>query len=901
MATKTSSSPDSRNRNKVDSNNVSLPTTDVTDGAGSSRFKSNVRHLLINRSVAGKFITNKITTAKYNWLSFLPKFLFEQFRRYANIFFLCIGLLQQIPNVSPTGRFVTIVPFSVILALTALKELIEDVKRHNADKKVNNTLIPVLTYSGEWEKRRWRDVMVGDIVCVEDDTFFPADLILLASSEPQGMCYIETSNLDGETNLKIRSALPTTCDLDSPDKICDLRAEVECEHPNEKLYEFKGNLIPEHGQSVALSPSSVLLRGAKLMNTSWVFGVVVYTGHETKLLMNSTRAPLKRSNIDKITNYQIICLFLILIVVSLFSAGANELQKYDSDDHDYLGKLASSNFFYNFLTFVILYNNLIPISLQVTLEFVKFIQAYFINWDREMFYEPTQTPALARTSNLNEELGQIKYVFSDKTGTLTRNIMEFKKSSIAGQMYVVSPGGRREEGSQLISDLKSGRNEHINDFLTLMAVCHTVIPEERDNGLFYNASSPDEKALVEGAALYGYKFLDRKPESVLITTPLSPASPLEYQILNVIEFTSTRKRMTVVVRTPSGNVRLFSKGADTMIMERLGSHEDQRKHLADTVTHLEMFAQEGLRTLCLAMRDIPEAEYQAWDRIFHAANTNVENKQKEIDKAAELIEKDLTLIGATAIEDKLQEGVPETIAQLLEAHIHVWVLTGDKQETAINIGHSCRLLREGMPIIILNADSLDEARNQINEQLTNFRSAGAVGSDNSVAVVVDGRTLAFALHHNLRQDFLDLCCSCQSVICCRVSPIQKAEMVELVQENTGAISLAIGDGANDVAMIQKADVGVGISGNEGMQAANSSDFAVAQFRFLARLLFVHGAWNYTRISKVILYSFYKNICLYIIELWFAIYNFWSGQVLFERWTIGKTLSSRQHASLLVVI
>ncbi len=895
MATKTSTTPE------VDSNSASLSAADVMNEAGSSRVRSNVRQLLINRSVAGKFISNKITTAKYNWLSFLPKFLFEQFRRYANIFFLFIGLLQQIPNVSPTGRFVTIVPFSVILALTALKELIEDIKRRNADSKVNNTLIPVLTYNGEWEERCWQDIMVGDVVCVEDNTFFPADLILLASSEPQGMCYIETSNLDGETNLKIRSALPVTCDLDSADKMCDLRAEVECEHPNQRLYEFKGNLILQHGQNVPLSPSTVLLRGAKLMNTSWVFGVVVYTGHETKLLMNSTQAPLKRSNIDRITNYQIICLLLILIVISLFSAGANELQKRDSDNHDYLGKLASSNFFYNFLTFVILYNNLIPISLQVTLEFVKFTQAYFINWDQEMFYEPTQTPAIARTSNLNEELGQIKYVFSDKTGTLTRNIMEFKKSSIAGEMYMVSQGGKSEAESRLISDLKSGHNEHINDFLTLMAICHTVIPEEKDNGLFYNASSPDEKALVEGAALYGYKFLARKPESVLITTPSSPTSPLEYQILNVIEFTSMRKRMTVVVRTPSGNVRLFTKGADTTILERLGSCRDQRKHQADTVAHLEMFAQEGLRTLCLAIRDIPEAEYQSWDRIFHAANTNVENKQEEINKAAELIEQDLTLIGATAIEDKLQEGVPQTIAQLLEANIHVWVLTGDKQETAINIGHSCRLLREGMSIIILNADSLDEAHRQIDEQLTNFRLADTVGSDNFVAVVVDGQTLTFALHHNLRQDFLDLCCSCQSVICCRVSPIQKAEMVELVQKNTGAISLAIGDGANDVAMIQKADVGVGISGNEGMQAANSSDFAVAQFRFLARLLFVHGAWNYTRISKVILYSFYKNICLYIIELWFAIYNFWSGQVLFERWTIGKTVDSRQYAHLSAVL
>ena len=847
-----------------------------------------LRRVYINQAQRSKFISNHIMTAKYSIITFLPKFLFEQFRRYANIFFLTIGLLQQIEGVSPTGRYVTIVPFSIILMLTALKEMIEDFKRHAADSKVNKALVKVLV-NGQWEEKFWKNVVVGDIVRVEDNKFFPADLVLISSSEPQGMCYIETSNLDGETNLKIRSALPMTSEIDTPMKLSEFWGEIECEQPNRNLYEFKGNIREkESGEVVPLDPTAILLRGAKLMNTSWVVGVVIYSGHETKLLMNSTEAPLKRSNIDKITNSQIIFLFLILILVALTSAAANEIQKYNGEDHSYLGKeLDKVSFFYNLLTFFILYNNLIPISLQVTLEFVKFTQAYFINWDKDMFYEPTETPALARTSNLNEELGQIKYIFSDKTGTLTRNIMEFKKSTIGGIMYSVGSHGEDEMESALIKNLKN-RHETaaaIEDFMVMMAVCHTVIPELKNEEIFYNASSPDEKALVEGAALYGFEFVSRKPESVVIKTPWGREE--EYDVLNVIEFTSTRKRMTVIVRAPDGTIKLYSKGADTMIIERLGTRVDQTRYHGTTLQHLEEFAKQGLRTLCLAMRELAESEYRSWDKIYHKASTDVNNKQAEIDKAAELVEKDLTLLGATAIEDKLQEGVPETIAKLLEANIHVWVLTGDKQETAINIGHSCKLLREDMPIIIINTTTLDDTRLEITEQLNNFRNEGAVGKDNAVAVVVDGKTLAFALDHSLRKDFLDLCCSCQSVICCRVSPIQKAEMVELVQENTGSISLAIGDGANDVAMIQKADVGVGISGNEGLQAANSSDFAIAQFRYLAKLLLVHGAWNYTRISKVILYSFYKNICLYIIEMWFAFYSYWTGQVLFERWTIGK--------------
>jgi len=492
--------------------------------------------------------------------------------------------------------------------------------------------------------------------------------------------------------------------------------------------------------------------------------------------------------------------------------------------------------------------------------------------------------ALARTSNINEELGQIKYVFSDKTGTLTRNVMEYKKCSVAGVLY-------QEEGDsthkQLVTNLQKGHktSSTINDFLTLLTVCHTVIPEENEDGsLRYNAASPDEKALVEGAMEYDHRFIERTPEDVTITT--NTGARRTFKVLNVIEFTSTRKRMSIIVRTPEGEIKLMSKGADSMILERLGSQEEQRRHYDVTINHLEAFAREGLRTLCLAVRVIPESDYRAWSVKWKEASSAVNGREEKIEEVATLIEQDLTLIGATAIEDKLQDFVPETIEKLLEANIHVWMLTGDKQETAINIAKSCRLHREGTELLIINATNAEEAKAEVAEQLGELQKAGIVGKDNNITLVTDGKSLQFTLLPEFRKDFIDLCTSCRAVICCRVSPIQKAEMVELVKEHTKAITLSIGDGANDVAMIQKAAVGVGISGNEGLQAANSADFAIAQFSFLSRLLFVHGAWNYSRISKVILYSFYKNITLYIIELWFALYNYWSGQVIYERWTIG---------------
>ena len=351
--------------------------------------------------------------------------------------------MQQIPNVSPTGRYVTIVPFILILILTAIKELVEDFKRHSADRKVNQTEVEVLTPEGQIIRKMWKDVQVGNILKVKNDKFFPADLILLSSSEPNGICYIETSNLDGETNLKIRSSHTLTRNCISASELSKMRGHVVAEAPNRKLYEFRANLVVEDSDLQPIGPNQLLLRGSRLRNTQWIYGFCVYTGHESKLLMNSTKAPLKRSTLDKETNMQIIFLFIILVILALISAIANVILQSNGEDHmEYLGlnsKSAATGFGWQFITFFILYNNLIPISLQVTLELVKVFQAMYINNDEKMHHIDKElgidSYALARTSNLNEELGQIKYVFSDKTGTLTMNVMEYKKCSVAGIIY----------------------------------------------------------------------------------------------------------------------------------------------------------------------------------------------------------------------------------------------------------------------------------------------------------------------------------------------------------------------------------------------------------------------------------------------------------------------------------
>ncbi|KAK7057494.1 putative phospholipid-transporting ATPase [Favolaschia claudopus] len=846
----------------------------------------------------------------------------EQFSKYANLFFLFTALIQQVPGVSPTQRYTTIVPLGAVLLASAFKEFQEDLvglKRHQSDSELNARMAKVLTPESTFVERKWKDIRVGDVIRLESDDFIPADVVLISSSEPEGLCYIETSNLDGETNLKIKQASTQTSSLIAPNLVNTLRGALRCEQPNNSLYTFEGtlDLITAGGlpKQVPVGPDQILLRGAQIRNTPWVYGLVVFTGHETKLMRNATAAPIKRTNVERQVNIQIVFLFLLLLALSIGSSIGGSIRAwFFASQQWYLFEPTSvsgraKSFIEDILTFIILYNNLIPISLIVTMEVVKFQQARLINSDLDMYYAKTDTPALCRTSSLVEELGQIEYVFSDKTGTLTCNEMEFRCCSIAGVAYsdVVEEGKRgeddgKEDGWRTFAELRalSGETQNpfvdpatpgsaasaqtmerevVKDFLTLLAVCHTVIPEVKDGKTVFQASSPDEAALVAGAELLGYQFHTRKPKSVFVNIQ---GQSQQFDILNVCEFNSTRKRMSTVVRFPNGKIKIYCKGADTVILERLSKNQP---YTEKTLSHLEDYATEGLRTLCLAYRDISEQEYKQWSAIYDQAAATINGRGDALDQAAELIEKDLFLLGATAIEDKLQDGVPDTIHTLQMAGIKVWVLTGDRQETAINIGMSCRLISESMNLVIVNEETSHDTQQFLAKRLSAIKSQRSTGELEDLALVIDGKSLTFALEKEISKIFLELAIMCKAVICCRVSPLQKALVVKLVKKNQKAILLAIGDGANDVSMIQAAHVGIGISGVEGLQAARSADVAISQFRYLKKLLLVHGAWSYRRLSKLILYSFYKNITLYMTQFWFAFFNNFSGQIAYESWTL----------------
>ncbi|KAI8711636.1 Phospholipid-transporting ATPase [Fusarium sp. LHS14.1] len=937
------------------------------------------------------YISNVIRTSRYTVFDFLPRQIFYQFSRLAHAYLLVVAILQVIPGLSTTGKLTTLIPLVIFVVLVIAKEGYYDWKRHRADVAENSRLASALRNSVpggylDWITVKWEALEVGDVIILSRDDDVPADIVLLFASGDNGLAHIDTMALDGETTLKAKQSPANLPDCSTMEGIATCQAHFSIEDPNADLYRFESS-VTAGGKTLPVKLDEVIYRGSTIRNTPDVVGLVVNTGEECKVRMNANKDfKPKKPYLEHATNYIVLCLMsYVLALATVSTIGYFMGWKPGQEDRAWYLSGATVPFAEIFLGFIIMFNQVIPLSLYIGLEAIKLGQMSLIINDLAMYDENTDTPAGVNTTNNLDDLGQISYIFTDKTGTLTENVMNLRRLSVAGTSWLHRMDmSEAEAGSYRDSPTTEDMLEYIKTrptsafpvkaarYLLAVALCHTCIPEATENGdIEYQGSSPDEVALVRAAKEMGFIVTQRSSQAVTVSILGSTGRPdvQVFQILDVIEFDSNRKRLSIILQCPDGRIWLVCKGADTVLLPRLAeapedlkewqqgsfdagnsklgpsvetenlwsgnyrpgtasttdesgtsflcrgqannaneefiplrprpSHNESpdstaqtsgrpHRELLDNVEDLDssdvirrcfkqvdQFAVEGLRTLIYVDRFISPADYRAWKRQFSEAETSLHNRQQRITEVSELIEHSFSLIGASAVEDKLQDGVPETIEKLRRANIKICMLTGDKRETAINIAHSTRIMRSWVLHL------LDFGRDTQYPEETSGHAA----------IVVDGKTLT-AIEEpsaiDLRRLFYRLAQSVDSIICCRASPSQKALLVTSIRDGPPPetqlsrtqkimsffrgtrkpLTLAIGDGANDVSMILTASVGVGISGKEGQQASRVADFSISQFRFLSRLILVHGRHNYHRTTMFILTTFWKEIFIYLPQALF---------------------------------
>ena len=1105
--------------------------------SNTSLSKLQMHEIYINDVSSNKLLyhhkSNKISTTKYNLFTFLPKSLIIQFARLPNIYFLATAVIQSIPIISPLSSASAIFPLVFVLSVSMIRELIEDLSKNKYDK-LNNKEIVTVYRDNTFVVAESQSLQVGEIVILYNNTTVPADTVLLDSSHNEGICYVETGSLDGEKALKQKISSKLTNGVFSSlcvggkavENIKNVKVNgfCQCDMPNPDLHRLDGKIKLEIGNVVCDYPvtsNQLLLKGSVIKHTCWAIGFVLYTGLNNKIILNSKPPRVKMSKIESRMNKYLIGIFLAQMMLCCVCAYTHHssYHKHSNYYDNYIHMDQPHNFesFITFFTYLLLLNTLIPISLIVTMEIVKVLQGFFIRWDIGMYSKLRKKFCGASSVSLNEELGNVNYIFSDKTGTLTSNKMQFKYCIIGDRCYEYkheSNGGNNnnnngggnsnsnnnnkdathshnstiqnntlnnlkfgtniesnvhyyynENGNSYLINTKSGckflsgihlnpnqtalklkssnisninnndaccinnnnnnnklttihntnihhhniemLNTHnknvfdketihnfnyrrsnivnigqnffrslcltqtsifrlnntfikkiddealaIHEFWKALACAHECVCSDSNGKIEYNGVSPDDVELVKTAASQGYSLL-KSPSN--IRKILIGNVTHEYEILNILNFSSERKRMSIVLRE-GNNIKVYTKGADCEIKKRL-SKNSSKKYFTAITKGIDIFSAKGYRTLMIAEKTITQDEYLKWSEKLRNGEMNLQKKHSLIDSLYNEMEQDLLLLGATIVEDKLQENVPETIRDLRLAGIKIWVLTGDKADTAENIALSCNLISKTHKNfkICSHGEETSNDKSFIDNELTKFLNEfreyafneedhaqnylaennnnnnnehsnkqqqqqdkhkqqrsrnSSVNEDNSnmnissefssdidvnnpyynstpFSILIEAPILAGIFKSvEATKQFLRIALFASTVICCRVSPLQKSQVVKIVKEhNKEAVTLAIGDGGNDVSMIMEAHIGIGIHGEEGLRAVQASDFSIGEFQFLRRLLLFHGRANLSRISQMILYFFYKNFLFTITHFFFAFRCLGSGQTIIDDWFI----------------
>lgn len=848
-------------------------------------------------------LSNAVRNQKYTLLNFLPLVLYHQFRMFYNLFFLLVALSQFLPPLRVGFFWTYFGPLLFVLTVSVSKEAVDDLARWKRDRRINldpylalvrdsvDQAVPVSIAS--------RDIRVGDVLILHANERVPADCVLLragtgddddpnssfdalAQKDPTDTLFIRTDQLDGETDWKLRRAVAATQNLEKEADLLYCGGGVDAEAPKKEVYDFVGTWQGfDMDQKEALTLENTLWANTVVASGRAVC-LVVYVGGETRSRMNSSVAESKTGKLDLEVNTVSKMLFAMLFGLSALLTGLRGF---------------NGQWVLYFCRYFLLLSAIIPISMRVNLDMAKIAYTQFIEADKHKM-----PGCMVRNSNLPEELGRIEYLLTDKTGTLTQNEMSYKKLHLGTMLFtrdslediyqyakaafqnssqrtnpydenllVPAVGDTTMRvSSDYGRDFSKGvrAQKQVQDALLAIALAHNVTPAEENGQRTLQAASPDEVALVKFAESVGVMLKERSMSTVVLNVPGD--IELKFDILAEFPFTSAAKRMGIIVQNRvTRKVVLYVKGADTVMGKKVRYNDWLEEECGN-------LAREGLRTLVYAKRELTGQEYSIFAKRWQAARTSAMNRKEFMATVQEDIEQDMTLLALTGVEDKLQPNVRESLEKLRHAGIRIWMLTGDKVETATNIAISSRLAERTQGIFAITGM---KSRNEASRALSRFRQKATTD-----VLVVDGTSLQVYLDM-FADEFIEVAAMAPAAVACRCSPTQKADIVGLLQSKLNKRVAAIGDGGNDVGMIQKAHAGIGIPGKEGMQASLAADFSITSFSHLTRLLLWHGRNSYRRSARLAQFVIHRGLIISIIQTVYCALFFYAAVSVYSGWIL----------------